>query len=61
MHKIVKRMCIDKFNRPSHSNITYTCEIFKLSHAGNNFGIILLASCTFTYLTISTFTGPISL
>ena len=36
----------DKFNEPSHSDITSTCEIFK-SLDPANFGIILPASFCF--------------
>ena len=46
MHKIVRHMCIDNINKPSHSHITSTCEIVKSSDTGN-FGIILLASFCF--------------
>ena len=40
-HKIVRRMRMGKFNEPSHSDITSTCEIFKSSDA-TNFGTISL-------------------
>ena len=45
-HKIVRHMRVNKSNKPSHSNITSTCEIFKYSDTAI-FGIILLASCCF--------------
>ena len=43
MHKIPRRMRVDKFNRPLHSNITSACEIFKSWDAAN-FDIVLLVS-----------------
>ena len=49
-------MRIDTFNKPSHSDITSTCEIFKSLDEANFVSFYLLHFvfiCTFLHLTIS--------
>ena len=55
-HKIVRLVRVDTFNKPQHSDITYTCKIFKSLDAPNLLPFYLphfVFICIFPHLTIS--------